>query len=55
MTHANDRINEAKKPLHYVKAVMVIVTGHSRRNSHINTIYHLILNECRGHVRCGKR
>jgi hypothetical protein len=27
--NANDRINEDKKPLHYVKAVMVI--GHSRR------------------------
>ena len=31
MTHANDRINEDKKPLQYVKAVMVIVTGHSRK------------------------
>ena len=43
MTHANDRINEDKKPLQYVKAVMVIVTSNSRRNSHINTIYHPIL------------
>lgn len=55
MTHANDRINEDKKPIHYVKAVMVIVTSHSRRNSHINTMYHLILNERRGRIHCGKR
>ena len=55
MTHANDRINEDKKPLQYVKAVMVIVTSHSRRNSHINTMYHLILNERRGRIHCGKR
>lgn len=41
--NANDRINEDKKPLHYVKVVMVIVTGHSRRNSHNNSIYHPIL------------